>query len=269
MSPVRPHHVSLGVLWSRLSGAGKVAVVVILAAIVVLVFPVVAMVGTLLTPAASPSASQDTRRQEMLKKFEESSERSLAQTSGRSLFVIPAAPRAPRNDPPPTQADTTPHPPSAYGGPALAAIINDTVWFSDGTRLKPGENADKPLSVVKVDPPWGATIKYRGVDFPVTLFEHDKTVIPPPPPPKPVETKPAETKAAEGKPGDGAPADAKPADVKPGEAKPTDAKPGEAPAAPEGKPVTAPETKPESKPETKPETPPTQPAPGTPATSPK
>ncbi|MCC6229282.1 MAG: hypothetical protein IT432_08660 [Phycisphaerales bacterium] len=267
MSPVRQHHVPLGVLWSRLSGAGKVAVVVILAAIVVLVFPVIAMVGTLLTPAASPSAAQNTRRQEMLKKFEESSERSLAQTSGRSLFVIPAAPRPPRNDAPPAVSDTTPRPPSAYGGPALAAIINDTVWFSDGTRLKPGENADKSLSVVRVDPPWGATIKYRGVDFPVTLFEHDKTVIPPPTPPKPVETKPTETKPTETKPGDGAPPDAKPTDVKP----------GEAPAAPESKPAIPPETKPETKPETlpdtkpetRPETPQTRPAPGTPATSPK
>lgn len=240
MSPVRPHHVSLGALWSRLSGAGKGAVVVILAAAVVLVFPVVAMVGTLLTPAASPSAAQNTRQQEMLKKFEESSDRSLAQTSGRSLFVIPAAPRVTRTDPPPTVTDTTPRPPATYGGPALAAIINDTVWFSDGTRLKPGENADKPLSVVKVDPPWGAIIKYRGVDFPVTLFDRDKTVIPPPPPPKPPEPKSADSK-------------------------PADATPGEAPAIPENKPATAPGTTPE----TKPQTAPTQPAPSTPATSPK
>lgn len=240
-----------------MSRAGQAAVFVIIIAIVLLAFPVLALVGTLMTPAASPSAAQSTRQQEMLKKFEESSEHSLAQTSGRSLFVIPAAPRAPRNDPPTTVTDTTPRPPSAYGGPALAAIINDTVWFSDGTRLKPGENADKSLSVVKVDPPWGATIKYRGVDFPVTLFEHDKTVIPPPAPPKPVESKPAETK--------------------PGETKPTDAKPGEASAAPESKPATPPETKPETKPdakpdatpESKPETAPVQPAPGTPATSPK
>lgn len=232
-------------LWSRLSRAGKAAVVVIVAVIVLMVFPVVAMVGTLLTPAASPSAAQNTRQQEMLKKFEESSERSLAQTSGRSLFVIPAAPRAPRTDPQPTVTETTPRPPSTYGGPALAAIINDTVWFSDGTRLKPGENADQPLSVVKVDPPWGATIKYRGVDFPVTLFDRDKTVIPPPPPPKSGDAKPSETT--------------------PGEAKPADAKPGETPAAPENKPASPPETKPEAKPESAP----TQPAPGTPATSPK
>jgi len=240
-----------------MSRAGQAAIFIIIIAIVLLAFPVLALVGTLMTPAASPSAAQSTRQQEMLKKFEESSEHSLAQTSGRSLFVIPAAPRAPRNDPPTTVTDTTPRPPSAYGGPALAAIINDTVWFSDGTRLKPGENADKSLSVVKVDPPWGATIKYRGVDFPVTLFEHDKTVIPPPAPPKPVESKPAETK--------------------PGETKPTDAKPGEASAAPESKPATPPETKPETKPdakpdatpESKPETAPVQPAPGTPATSPK
>lgn len=238
-----------------MSRAGQAALVVIVVAIILLAFPVAAMVGTLMTPAASPSATQSTRQQEMLKKFEESSEHSLAQTSGRSLFVIPAAPRAPRNDPPTTVTDTTPKPPSAYGGPALAAIINDTVWFSDGTRLKPGENADKSLSVVKVDPPWGATIKYRGVDFPVTLFEHDKTVIPPPAPPKPVESKPPETKPSETKPGE----------TKPGETKPTEVKPGETPAAPETKPATPPETKPESKPETAP----VQPAPGTPAASPK
>ncbi|MFO0835063.1 MAG: hypothetical protein U0638_08845 [Phycisphaerales bacterium] len=247
-----------------MSRAGQAAVFVIVVAIVLLAFPVVAMVGTLMTPAASPSAAQSTRQQEMLKKFEESSEHSLAQTSGRSLFVIPAAPRAPRNDPPTTVTDTTPKPPSAYGGPALAAIINDTVWFSDGTRLKPGENADKSLSVVRVDPPWGATIKYRGVDFPVTLFEHDKTVIPPPAPPKPAETKSAEIKPTEAKSDE-----TKLGETKPGETKPTEVKPGDAPAAPETKPATPPETKPETKPESKPETVPSQPAQGSPATSPK
>jgi len=235
-----------------MSRAGQAALVVIVLAIVVLAFPVVAMVGTLLTPAASPSAAQDTRRQEMLKKFEESSERSLAQTSGRSLFVIPAAPRAPRSDPPPTVTDTTPRPPASYGGPALAAIINDTVWFSDGTRLRAGQDADKPLSVVKVDPPWGATIKYRGVDFPVTLFERDKTVIPPPP--KPVESKPAEVPPSEAKPGETKPSETKPSETKPSESAATDAKP---------------EANPETKPESSPESTPNEPAPATPATTPK
>ncbi|MBL8760970.1 MAG: hypothetical protein JNL50_06665 [Phycisphaerae bacterium] len=250
MSPVRPHHVSFGVLWSRLSGAGKLAILAIVVALIILAFPVAAMIGSLLAPAASPSNAQSTRQQEMLKKFEDSSERSLAQTTGRSLFVIPAAPRPVRNDPPPTPSDTTPRPPSSYGGPALAAIINDTVWFSDGQRLKPGENADQSLSVVKIDPPWGATIKYRGVDFPVSLFDRDKTVIPPPPPPKAPETPPTD-----------APAQTKPGETKPAEGKPGEVKPGEAP--------TPPEAAPETKPETKPETAPTQPAPTAPATSPK
>lgn len=253
MSPVRPQHVSIHTLWARLSRAGKVGLAIIALAIIVLASPVLAMIGSLLTPAASPTGAQDSRRQEMLKKFEESSERSLAQTNGRSLFVIPAAPRPPRNDPPPTPTDTTPHPPSSYGGPAIAAIINDTVWFSDGTRLKPGENADKPLSVVRLDPPWGATVRYRGVDFAVTLFERDKTVIPPPPPPPKAEQ-------------------AKSPDAPPVPGAPSEAKPGEAPdTKPESKPGSAPDSKPESKPEAGPAPAPganPQPAPENPATTP-
>lgn len=100
------------------------------------------------------------------------------QISGRSLFYNPKqVAEANPPPPPPTSEDTTPPKPTSYGGPAIAAMIFDEVWFADGKRLKLGEEEKDDMKVVAMNPPWSATIAWKGVEFPVKLFEKNNVVF--------------------------------------------------------------------------------------------
>lgn len=97
--------------------------------------------------------------------------------AGRSPFFTPAAPPPPA--PPPRVVEETeedpgppppPPPPARYGGPDMIAMMGDVVWFANDKRLRVGEE-DSGVTVVATNPPWKATLLWRGIEFEVPLFE--------------------------------------------------------------------------------------------------
>lgn len=220
----------------RLGVLGRIAVGVAALALVIAAITFWPLLTSLFMPTASSSidAKNQKERAEQLAK---ANANAIAQFGGRSLFFTPAPPTP--AEPVEKPEDTTPGEPakpSRYGGPTIIAMINDTVWFDDGKRLKVGAAADGDIKVVRLRAPWEADIEYRGVEFAVPFIERDKVVI--------AQAKPAAASpepAPEPKPSDGAPAGAKPPDSAPPESKPAE-------PSPTGKPNDTPHEKPPEKP---------------------
>lgn len=103
---------------------------------------------------------------------------------GRSIFFKPPplrrnrpAPPVTRTPPPerpatptPTPTPSTPPPPRNYSGPGINAIVGSTVWFDDKRQLTVGQEQDG-LAVIETNPPWSATLSYRGWEGDVSLFD--------------------------------------------------------------------------------------------------
>ncbi|MBM4108778.1 MAG: hypothetical protein FJ255_08190 [Phycisphaerae bacterium] len=171
----------------RVGWVGWLAVVVAILALVVCLPGLVGVGGSLLAPSARRSAAaQEERLAKAAEDYATGVERSLAQIDGRSIFFVPSPP-IPPPPPPPTVVETEPPPPpkpTSYGGPAIIAMVNDAVWFSDGTRLVPGQSSESgEVRVVRVEMPWQAVLEWKGVEFKVPLFDRDSTVIKEPAPP--------------------------------------------------------------------------------------
>ena len=99
-----------------------------------------------------------------------------AQIDGRSMFFIPPRPRPPR----PEYTDTAPRvpiKPSRYGGPAIIAMVNGSVLFADGQRVRMGESG-RGVKVVSLSVPWSAKVEWEGIEFDVELFQRDSTIRP-------------------------------------------------------------------------------------------
>ena len=151
---------------------GVLALAILVAAAVVVVVSLSNAARTLLTAVDTTEVQQNEQKQ--LDQFAERQKRFASQINGRSLFF---APRAPHAEAPPAVATTpsTPSRPTHYSGPSVIAMINNRVWFSDGSRLAPGEHHDD-LEVVGLSPPWSAKVRWQGVEFDVGLFERDSVV---------------------------------------------------------------------------------------------
>lgn len=128
----------------------------------------VLMAQAALTPSkvAEPPEAQ---QQERLGKYEAGLDKRAAQAEGRSMFFAPAAPNKPVEEEK-KEDDKPPPPPVTYGGPGLVAIVYDRVWFDDGRSMAVGDEEDAGVAVVDVSPPWAARLRWRGVEFDVTLF---------------------------------------------------------------------------------------------------
>lgn len=108
-------------------------------------------------------------------------ERDAGAFAGRSLFLIPPPPAAEE----PEVVESEPEAPvvlapSRYAGPGIIAMVFDTVWFEDGTKLslEEPEHTGEDLELVSVDAPWSARVRWRGAEFDVTLFRRDSIVYP-------------------------------------------------------------------------------------------
>lgn len=201
-------------------------------------------------PSEAPSLGEDGKK--ALAEHESNTKDRVAQIKGRSAFFVPSAPpptvvhkprEVERPKPPPTPAK-----PSSYGGPAMFAIVNGTVWFADGKKLKVGEG-DKSVKVVALEPPWSARLAYEGVEFDVSLFDRDKVIYPRPGEAKLPESKPETKPETKPEPKPEAKPEAKPSD-KPAD-KPADAHPEKQPDKP-ADPKTDPKTDPKADPKADP-----------------
>jgi hypothetical protein len=161
----------------RMGALGSIALAAALLAAAVLAASGASLLAAWLGPAPElPGGSSDWKKQ--AEAHSEAFERYLAQINGRSLFIVPGAPEP---APPPVVAmqeegPRTPPPPSEYGGPAIIAMVHDTVWFEDGKRLRPGDGAEGDLEVLRVGAPWEAQVRWKGVEFTVRLFDRDRVV---------------------------------------------------------------------------------------------
>ena len=98
----------------------------------------------------------------------------LAQINGRSLLVTPAPPS--KGAPVPEEEEEDPRP-TVYGGPSLTAMMLDSAWFSDGSRLVAGGPGKRDLRVISLNPPWDVQVEWKGVEFNVPLFDKNKVVF--------------------------------------------------------------------------------------------
>jgi hypothetical protein len=180
-----------GITAAALIGAASLATAVMLPGLVAAIFAPTPGV------AVPPDAAQDQAAR--LAEYR-------ARIDGRTMFFTPAAPPPP---PPPTVdvvknegPPPAPPPPSSYGGPAPIGMINDTVWLADGQHLKVGDEAEGDIQVVRLEAPWAAVLKWKGVEFTVKVFERDQVVVKAPgaamvegTPPEPKPTPPPEPPA--------------------------------------------------------------------------
>lgn len=188
--------------------AGAVAAVVVVRSAA----PVISAIFT----RAEPAPAKGDEAKQAVDRFKSATDTQVASIKGRSLFFIPPPKAKPVVDKPVVvdKPKDTPKPtvPTRYGGPSIQAVVNGSVWFSDGKKVAVGESTGTGSSMVTVlaaETPWAIRLKWDGVEFDVPLFERDGVIYP--------------TKKAE--------------PVKP---------------EPEVKPEAKPETKPEVKPEVKP-----------------
>jgi hypothetical protein len=170
---------SLRHAWRVMGVHGRIAVGAAALALGVAAFQARHLVGASMAPAARASAGSGEDRQRGMQ-YAASVDTMVRHVDGRSLFFVPSPPPPPRPpDPSPVieRDPGPPPPPSRYGGPSIIAMMNDTVWFEDGNRLRAGES-NGTVRLVRMDPPWGARVEWRGVEFDVGLFERDKVVMP-------------------------------------------------------------------------------------------
>ncbi len=265
-------------VYQRLGKSGRIALVIGLAAGALLVWGLWSVTSAAIL-SASAGGSKKAEDKQRVAELSKTIEERMEQFKGRTIFYKPAKPGPPPEPEKPTEQPGTPAVASSYGGPSIIAMINDAVWFSDGTRIKIGEKSGDS-KLLSINPPWTAKIEYKGAAFDVPFFEKDAVVLnktakasatslaPVAPSSssladssKPADAKPIDSKTADGKPNDAKKAgDAKPGEAKPADSKPADSKPGDG-KPPEPKPG---ENKPQPNPAEKPGegTPPPGPPPG-------
>jgi len=209
---------------------GKVAIGAAVVAGVLATFPLLRLVNALIgpRPTIAPVAEAEKQTKERSATFSVY----VDQFAGRSLFYNPAIASAPPPPPPDDPGNFEPPKPTSYGGPAILAMIFDEVWFTDGTRVRLGETKDD-IKIVAMNPPWDATIAWKGVDFKVELFQKNTVVF------KEsaarsgaVESPPAPAADTAPPPAEGSPSPTPPA-TPPGSTEPTPAEPAPTPSTPQ------------------------------------
>lgn len=178
-------------MWTVLGRWGRVALVLVLLAAVVLLIGLKRVAGALMANDGGSRLTGAGDEKEAASKLAANFENNLAQINGRSMFLTPPAPR---KEPVKTTDESDgkpPPPPSRYGGPSLVGFAHDTVFFNDGRRMRVGDDSDKTLKILRIDAPWSATVVWENVEFTVGLFDKDKVVLSKLPGEKPTEGDPA------------------------------------------------------------------------------
>lgn len=189
-------------VWQRLGVPGRVAVGAIALACLVFLVSSRGLIRAGLATAPAGSGAQDSG-QEQIERFKKSFDSHIAQIDGRSLFFTPSAPppKPVATSEPQDSAPKGPTIPTRYEGPGIIGLGSDFVFFSDGKRVKVGEESGS-VKVKSVQPPWGATLLWEGGEFTVSLFDRDRVVLPADrektaaPPEKPAASIPEKTPTA-------------------------------------------------------------------------
>lgn len=116
----------------------------------------------------SPPApvSEKAQNDALESQFETAMDGYVDQVIGRAPFHLPgpSKPKVVASNEPTTR-------PSRYGGPSIQAMINNKVWFSDGSRLGPDDDAKDGIKVVSLNAPWSAKVRWQGAEFDVEFFQ--------------------------------------------------------------------------------------------------
>lgn len=172
-------------LSSVMTRAGWIACGAAALAAVVVINTAAPVVSALFTRTEAPASKSEETKQ-AADRFKASTETQIASIKGRSLFFIPPPKPQPRVDPPPRVAEKPVEPPkptlpTRYGGPSIQAVVNGTVWFTDGKKVAVGESSgsgSSAVAVIAADSPWAIRLKWEGVEFDVPLFERDAVIYP-------------------------------------------------------------------------------------------
>lgn len=148
---------------------GVIAACALFLALVLVVYVSLPVLSAATTPVTKPDFTppSKTERESEIKRAESTLKLAGERVAARSPFypLKPKQPDAPRNTP------------RVYGGPDLVAIYDSSAWFRDGRRLKIDDTSDSTLSVISVNPPWGAKVRWMGAEFDITLFERSKDIL--------------------------------------------------------------------------------------------
>lgn len=148
---------------------GVIAACALFLALVLVVYVSLPVLSAATTPVTKPdfTAPSKSERESEIKRAESTLKLAGERVAARSPF-FPLKPKQP---------DTPRNTPRVYGGPDLVAIYDDSAWFRDGRRLKINDTSDTTLSVISVNPPWGAKVRWMGAEFDITLFERSKDIL--------------------------------------------------------------------------------------------
>lgn len=165
--------------WRAATAGGLTAAALVVLAIAVCVPFALKFVNALLIQNPKATAPGDDVK-ERVQQYAAAFDPYVKQLDGRSLFYEPSAPGTEGEVIPeePTD-DTNPDAPAPtrYDGPAVSAVVLDTVWFADGARVKVGEGRVGDMEVLSTNTPWDVRVNWRGTEFTVPFFDRDKVIF--------------------------------------------------------------------------------------------
>ena len=163
--------------WRGTTPGGKIAAALVVAALIVCAKPAYKTVEAILLPAPGEfEATKDDKK--AAETYAAGFDGFVKQLDGRSLWWTPSKPGTDATvvvEEEPVEGDQPA--PVKYDGPAIAAIVLDSVWFADGTRLSTTDDEKDGIKVVSTNAPWDAVIRYRGKEFTVPFFERDRVIF--------------------------------------------------------------------------------------------
>lgn len=163
--------------WRNTTLGGKIAGGLVLVAVFVCAKPAYKAVEAVLLPA--PGEFEATKEdKKAAESYAAGFDGFVKQLDGRSLWWTPSKPGTDATvvvEEEPAEGDQPA--PAKYDGPAIAAIVLDSVWFADGTRLSTTDDEKDGIKVVSTNAPWDAVIRYRGKEFTVPFFERDRVIF--------------------------------------------------------------------------------------------
>ena len=164
--------------WRRTSLAGKVAAALAIGVVFVAAKPVYKTFEALFLPTPGEFVAESDNKK-YTEQYAAGFDGYVKQLDGRSLWWTPSKPGTDATvvveEEQPAEGEAAP--PAKYDGPAIAAIVLDSVWFADGSKLSMADDEKGGIKVVSTNAPWDAVIRYRGKEFTVPFFERDRVIF--------------------------------------------------------------------------------------------